>query len=77
MTDQRMHYWGISFAINNDVDKDNTVLFDRKLYHSDTHPNHLMNEVRFDDNKETAKGTFNYRPLHSKHKLFTRPCTQI
>jgi hypothetical protein len=74
-----MHYWGISFAINNDMDKDNTANFDGKLheYHSDTHPNHLMNEVRFDDNTETAKGTFHYRPLHSKHKLFTRPYTQI
>jgi hypothetical protein len=72
-----MHYWGISFAITNDMDKDNTVNFDWKLYHSDTNPNHLMNEVRFDDNKETAKGTLHYRPLYSKHKLFTRPYTQI
>jgi hypothetical protein len=68
-----MHYWGISFAINNDMDKDNAVNFGGKLYHSDTHPNHLMNEVLFDDNKETAKGTFHYRPLHNKRKLFTRP----
>jgi len=71
-----MHYWVISFAINNDMDIDNTVNFDGNLYHSDTHPNHLMNEVRFDD-KETAKGTLHCRSLHSKHKLFTRPYTQI
>jgi hypothetical protein len=73
MTGQRMHYWGISFAINSDMDKDNAVNFGGNLYHSDTQPNHLINEVRVDDNKEFAKGTFHYRSLHNKHKLFPRP----
>jgi len=69
MTGQTMHYWGNSFSINNDMDKDNTLNIDGKLHRSDTHPNHLMNEVRFDDSKKNAKGTFNCRPLHSKHKF--------
>ena len=54
MAGQRTHYWSITFAINSDMDKEGTVNFDGKLYHSDTHPNHLMNEVRFDDYKEIA-----------------------
>jgi hypothetical protein len=70
-----MHYSGISFAINNDIDQDDAANFVGVLYHSDIQSNHLMNEERFDDYKEIVMGSFHYWPPHREHKVFTRPYT--
>jgi hypothetical protein len=71
-----MHYSGNSSVINNDMDKDNAINVGGEIYHSDTHPSHLMKEVRFDDHKDRTLGSSHYRPVYKDHKVFARPCTQ-